>query len=391
MISKWLLLLALLVPAFGFPLEDGSGVPLKCVCTLMDQSSTTAVPCVCPEQAEPETTTVEATEAPCICPQLAEPSTTAAPEPCICPEPEEPSTTPAPPVCMCPQQAEPEPTTIAPCLCPQLVEPEPETTPAPAPCLCPVQEEPSTTSLPMCGCPQMAEPEPEPEPETTTTPAPAPVVYAPRPPCHCCCPMRRPKCGCGCGNGCGNSVAEDAVVEKPAMQEALICPEGWFRYQDSCYLMQTTRMTLPAAERLCNENGGTLFVADSLSEYNTVMKESPLYFWSWIGLGQSDASGYPKWHVHSSAYPVRCADEKCLPADPALLPDWDGAYGMNPTELKWLITPFNSVSNGWSTSATCVGHYNIDIYSSTYLYFYPCSYEFYSICERNLTLAGLGY
>lgn len=51
--------------------------------------------------------------------------------------------------------------------------------------------------------------------------------------------------------------------------------------------------------------------------------------------------------------------------------------------------PFSSASNGWSTASTCAAYYNIDTYSITYVYFYPCTWSFYSICERNSTLAYL--
>ncbi|RCN46102.1 hypothetical protein ANCCAN_07874 [Ancylostoma caninum] len=405
MISRSMYLLALIIPAIAFPLEqDGSGDPARCVCPPLADPvpSSTAAPqmCVCPVLDEPSTTTSTAapelcvcppaeepttTEAPkmCVCPALEEPSTTtAAPELCVCPTPEEPTTTEAPKLCVCPAQEEPS-TTPEPCVCPPMEEP---TTTA-APCVCPAQEEPTTTPAP-CVCPVVEETTPAPvcecpvyEESTTTTAAPPPPPA--RPPC-CCCVGRRSKCGCGCGGGCNGGCGRPAQAEQPRPSgDMLVCPDGWIRYQQSCYYMEMAKMDMQSAERACNEKGGSLFVADSIGEFNEVMKESPLYFWSWIGLGQNEAGGLPRWHAQSGP-----SSFKCLPADYSNLV-WDGAYGMNPAELKWLVTPFNSYSNGWSTAATCVAHYNIDTYASTYLYFYPCSYQFHSICERNYTLLNL--
>ncbi|ETN80197.1 hypothetical protein NECAME_09330 [Necator americanus] len=393
MLLKSTFLLALVIHTSAFPLEsDGSG---------SEQGK-----CVCPAAAEPLTSTVAPQM--CICPAQEEPSTTSAsPEPCVCPPPEELSTTPAAVGCVCPALEEPSTTEAAapePCVCPP--PEEPSTTPAAVGCVCPALEEPSTTTTAAppqeCVCPVLDEATSAPQQlcqcplqqEPATTPAPQPLTLI-RPPC-CCCAGRRRKCGCGCGNGCGNSCGNgcnsgcgrpaDEELPRPAEISAdlLTCPDGWIRYQQSCYYMETAKMTLQNAERACNEKGGSLFVADSLGEFNEVMKESPLYFWSWIGLGQNDASGYPRWQSQG----MGLSPLKCLPADSGNLPLWDGMYGMNPAELKWLVTPFSSASNGWSTAATCVAHYNIDIYTSTYLYFYPCSYEFYSICEKNSTLLG---
>ena len=161
----------------------------------------------------------------------------------------------------------------------------------------------------------------------------------------------------------------------------MVCPDGWIRYLDSCYYIETEKMDLASAERACNEKGATLFVADSLEEFNQVMKETPLYYWSWIGLGQGPTDTYPKWKVAGEPSQFRCA----VPCETSV--SWDGMYGMDPSQLKWLVKPFSSAVNGWSSAATCVGHYNIDVFSSTYLYFYPCSSLYHSVCERNSTLA----
>lgn len=174
-------------------------------------------------------------------------------------------------------------------------------------------------------------------------------------------------------------VAPDPIV---APQGPVVCPDGWIRYQESCYYIEIEKMDLPRAERACNEKGATMFVANSIEEFNQVMKEAPLYYWSWIGLGQGPSDVYPKWQVAGEPAGFRCA----VASDVGPV-SWNGGYGLDPRQLKWLVTPFSSGVNGWSSAATCVAYYNTDVYSSTYVYFYPCSSLYHSVCERNATLA----
>ncbi|VDO06112.1 unnamed protein product [Haemonchus placei] len=169
-------------------------------------------------------------------------------------------------------------------------------------------------------------------------------------------------------------------------QRELVCPDGWSRYQDSCYYVEKAKMSYGQAERACNEKGATLFVADSVEEFNELMRETPNFYWSWIGLGQAQTDSYPQWQVAGpDGSPMRCA----VASDDFGVPAWGGYEGLDPAHLKWLIMPFSSVPNGWSSVSTCVGHYNVETYSSTYLYFYPCGSLFHSICERNSTLSSL--
>ncbi|KAK6043944.1 hypothetical protein COOONC_18551 [Cooperia oncophora] len=148
-------------------------------------------------------------------------------------------------------------------------------------------------------------------------------------------------------------------------------------------------MSLGQAEKACNEKGATLFCASDFhrGEFNEVMKETPPYFWSWIGLGQCATDSFPRWQVAgpdgSSHMSV------CIANDDFGKPSFVGYEGLDPLQLKWLILPFSSVPNGWSSIANCVGFYNMNSYSSSYLYFYPCSSLFHSVCERNLTLTNL--
>ncbi|KAK6057684.1 hypothetical protein COOONC_04756 [Cooperia oncophora] len=92
-----------------------------------------------------------------------------------------------------------------------------------------------------------------------------------------------------------------AVANEEEAVEPLVCPDGWISYQDSCYYVESSKMSLGQAEKACNEKGATLFVADSIEGIcellNEVMKETPPYFWSWIGLGQCATDSFPRWQV----------------------------------------------------------------------------------------------
>ncbi|PIO55018.1 lectin C-type domain protein [Teladorsagia circumcincta] len=124
--------------------------------------------------------------------------------------------------------------------------------------------------------------------------------------------------------------------------------------------MEFMKMERESAQRACVEKGATLFVADSEEEFKEIATQSPLYFWSWIGLSQYDGTHRPL---------------------------WIGSTGMDPAKMKWLITPFSSIANGWSKVATCAAFYNTESYHTTaYVYFYTCSTLYHSICERNMTL-----
>ncbi|EYB96507.1 hypothetical protein Y032_0149g2680 [Ancylostoma ceylanicum] len=137
------------------------------------------------------------------------------------------------------------------------------------------------------------------------------------------------------------------------------CPDSWLRFRDSCYFIEKTRMELSDAESSCYEKGATLFTANSLEEFDVVMRSAALNFWSWTGLVQFDTMTQPKWLSYG---------------------------GVEPTRLKWLVSPYTSASNGRTAASECVAYYNSEVKIASYNYFYPCNLQFGSICERNATL-----
>ncbi|PIO54186.1 lectin C-type domain protein, partial [Teladorsagia circumcincta] len=197
----------------------------------------------------------------------------------------------------------------------------------------------------------------------------------------CCCCGRRGSCR-------RPAPPEPQYIEEPARfpEEGIVCPDGWSRFEDSCYYMESTKMGLIEAERACNEKGATLFIADSIEEFNEVMQETPPYFWSWIGLGQSETDSYPRWQV---VLPDGPSPMRCLSGGFGK-PSFGGYEGLDPAVLYEMVdSSVASMPNGWSPAATCVAYYNMKSISGSYLYFYPCSSLYHSICERNTTLSNL--
>uniref|UniRef100_A0A1I7T4G8 C-type lectin domain-containing protein n=1 Tax=Caenorhabditis tropicalis TaxID=1561998 RepID=A0A1I7T4G8_9PELO len=149
------------------------------------------------------------------------------------------------------------------------------------------------------------------------------------------------------------------------INQSEICPDGWLRFSDSCYFFETEHLGFAKAERKCHDKQATLFVANSLEEWDIVRTHSEKSYFSWIGLARF--SHYERL-------------EK--------LPRWQTTGSINPTKINWLVKPFNPIGNGWSSIANCVAFYqspfNVD--SASYTFFYPCTLQLSSICERNSTI-----
>lgn len=131
-----------------------------------------------------------------------------------------------------------------------------------------------------------------------------------------------------------------------------ICPNGWMRFGDSCYYYERKKMTFDKAEVHCLQLGGTMFVADTVQEWDMVVKQSHINAWSWVGLKQDE-------------------DER--------KPRWTETGGIPMSAIKWL-----SGTNGWSTASNCVAYYNSDV--NPYALFYYCGLDYHPICEKNATL-----
>ncbi|KHJ93370.1 hypothetical protein OESDEN_06720 [Oesophagostomum dentatum] len=99
-----------------------------------------------------------------------------------------------------------------------------------------------------------------------------------------------------------------------------------------------------------------MFAADSMDEWNEVMSFTPLYFWAWTGIVQEEATDAP--YVKGGQ--------------------------LDASKVNWLVKTSSSLANGWSVASKCAAYYNMDLIASNYVYFYPCSYQYYSICEKDL-------
>lgn len=93
-----------------------------------------------------------------------------------------------------------------------------------------------------------------------------------------------------------------------------------------------------------------------MEEWDEVMSFTPLYFWTWTGIVRDSDVGQPQFQ--------------------------GGA--LDTSRLNWLIKSSTPMSNGWTSASKCAAYYNMDLTASNYIYFYPCSYQYYSICEKKL-------
>ncbi|CAO4361788.1 unnamed protein product [Caenorhabditis nigoni] len=168
----------------------------------------------------------------------------------------------------------------------------------------------------------------------------------------------------------GTSAFEDLppVVPHPfplPINQSEQCPDGWLRYSDSCYFFETERLGFAKAERKCYDKQATLFVANSLDEWDVVTSHTEKSSFSWIGL-------------------VRFNHYERLEK----LPRWQTTGSINPSKINWLIKPYQPSVNGWSSIANCAATYQspVTIESASYTFYYPCTLQYTSICERNATI-----
>ncbi|CAI5456727.1 unnamed protein product [Caenorhabditis angaria] len=142
------------------------------------------------------------------------------------------------------------------------------------------------------------------------------------------------------------------------------CEDGWVRYSDSCYWIEKSKLSFADAEKECYAKNATLMVVNSQDEWTTVRKHHPNIVFYWIGLVRLN-------HLQPDGeFPV-----------------WQTEGAVHPAQMNWLVEPYEPVINGWSRLANCVAHFtSIESWNSSYLYYYPCSYSFNSICERNNTI-----
>ncbi|EFO82458.1 CRE-CLEC-266 protein [Caenorhabditis remanei] len=143
------------------------------------------------------------------------------------------------------------------------------------------------------------------------------------------------------------------------------CPDGWIRFSDSCYWVEQHKQSFAEAEKRCYEKNATLFVVNSQDEWDAVREHFPQIGYTWIGLVR---------FTHRE----RSEDT----------PTWQTEGAVNPAKLNWLIRPYKPVSNGWSILSNCAAHYSasLNLDASAYTYYQPCSFKYYSICERNSTI-----
>lgn len=79
------------------------------------------------------------------------------------------------------------------------------------------------------------------------------------------------------------------------------CQEGWVSYENSCYLLSTTKESWSAAEAKCHNFQGHLLVVNNAEELDYVSKIADLGESYWIGLVERQNEGHWSW-VDGSDY-----------------------------------------------------------------------------------------
>ncbi|KAK5980489.1 C-type lectin domain-containing protein [Trichostrongylus colubriformis] len=136
-----------------------------------------------------------------------------------------------------------------------------------------------------------------------------------------------------------------------------LCPDRFKQIDDACFHIVSEKLSYDQAERRCEQLGATMFSPTSIGQWREVISRTPKYYWTWTGIQKESEMDEPR---------------------------FQGETAMHAEEVNWLIRPFSALSNGWSTVSTCAAHYNLDIASSNYVYFYPCSVQYHAICQINL-------
>jgi len=141
---------------------------------------------------------------------------------------------------------------------------------------------------------------------------------------------------------------------------ARCCPNGWVTYENSCYLIGRTLASWQEAKARCKTHNATLFVPDSVQEWEAIRAYGGRLLWSWIGMSRSQPPPVP-----AAKYWI-----------------WETENGgMDVEALPWLN---GLAGHGHSAAVNCVSYYNTGDPATAYINWYPCHNNYYYICERNL-------
>jgi len=155
------------------------------------------------------------------------------------------------------------------------------------------------------------------------------------------------------------AVSTAGTTDKPTTtpspkEKCLSCKNGWVAFEDSCYLLARDMVTRNEARARCKGFGATLFVPNTVDEWNTIRMMGVRAWWSWIGLS---------WHPAVADNPV-----------------WEAKSELADGSLGWLN---KAADHGHALNVDCVAHYTAPEMTNSYIGYYGCeSREFY-ICERN--------
>ncbi|VDO80727.1 unnamed protein product [Heligmosomoides polygyrus] len=218
-------------------------------------------------------------------------------------------------------------------------------------CCCELQEDPSTTIY---------------NSTTTTTTLPPPSS----PSCGSCCGCRRRRQAPDQVEAASQNPPDDEVDPVPIpfndadrhqyrrmdTNAAQNCPAGFKRSGNACFYVETKKLNFSTAVAKCNEKGATIFSPTSLEQWREVTAMTPTFFWTWIGIEQHEDAEKPR---------------------------FKGPDAMDASKLNWFVKPYKPAVNGWVAWAHCAAFYHAGTSDWNYVYFYPCTWHYHSICQKN--------
>ncbi|XP_041867755.1 C-type lectin domain family 2 member B-like isoform X2 [Melanotaenia boesemani] len=92
-------------------------------------------------------------------------------------------------------------------------------------------------------------------------------------------------------NSCYSQLETKPVGLPPPTEK--MCPDGWKRFESSCYFKSTERKTWSESRKDCQERGADLVIINSKDEQEFLKKLTMKEFF-WIGLGKTEGSEW-KW------------------------------------------------------------------------------------------------
>ncbi|KRX75676.1 C-type lectin domain-containing protein 91 [Trichinella sp. T6] len=128
------------------------------------------------------------------------------------------------------------------------------------------------------------------------------------------------------------------------------CDDGWFHFGKNCYRIFYHKQSWADANSTCHSFNGTLFIPNSMAEWQLVTENIPLYNFMWMGL--KSISGF----------------------------FWTKSSGLNISILPWLVK--NPTTFGHFIGFDCAAFYNPGQKTPAFTHWYTCKANYNFICQK---------